>query len=74
MYVVKAARWNMVDLVPSGEELPARRCSVCACLDLGAAGEIALDAATRVRYQVIRCHSCGYDLLESLARPWTAVS
>ena len=74
MYIVKAARWHGVELLPVPDRMSTRRCSVCACSKLGAGGEIVLDAATSVRYQVVRCHGCGYDLLEPLARSSAAAS
>ena len=74
MYIVKAARWHGVELLPVPGRMSARRCSVCACLELGAGGEIVLDAVASVRYQVVRCYGCGYDLLEPLARSSAAAS
>jgi hypothetical protein len=74
MYIVKAARWHGVELLPFPDGTSARCCSACACSDLSAAGEIALDAATGVRYRVVRCHGCAYDLLEPLASSSAAAS
>ncbi len=74
MYIVKAARWHVVERLPLPDRIAARRCSVCACLELSAGGEIVLDAAAGIRYQVVRCHGCGYDLLEPLARASAAAS
>jgi hypothetical protein len=74
MYIVKAVRWHMVERSPLPDEAPRRRCSVCAGSDLGAGGETALDAATGMRYWVVRCHGCGYDLLEPLPAASSAAS
>ncbi len=64
MYVVKAARWHFVEVLPSATRTPIRRCSVCASTDLTASGQTALDALANRRYRIVRCQGCGYDLLE----------
>ncbi|MBX5490486.1 MAG: hypothetical protein IRZ14_04960 [Chloroflexi bacterium] len=64
MRVVRAERWHHVR-GSHGTSGP-RRCSVCGSAQLTAAGEVVLDARTSQRYRVVRCHDCGYDLLEAL--------
>jgi hypothetical protein len=64
MFIVKAARWHFVEILPSAARTPIRRCSVCASTDLRASGQTALDAVANCRYEIVRCQGCGYDLLE----------
>jgi DNA-directed RNA polymerase subunit RPC12/RpoP len=70
MRVVKAERWHHVQSTAAGE----RRCSVCGAGQLGPAGETVLDGETTRRYQLVRCQSCGYDLLEARVTVLTAAS
>jgi hypothetical protein len=74
MYIVKAGRWNSVDLLLSAQGAPVRCCSVCASTDLCASSETALDATTNRRYSVVRCMGCGYDLLEPIVTAVAAAS
>jgi hypothetical protein len=67
MLVVQAVRWHRVERLSPAAGPPARRCSACGGSNLGKPVETALDAITRCYYDVVRCQSCGYDLLESCA-------
>jgi hypothetical protein len=74
MYIVKAVRWHMVERLPTSGAAPARCCSMCGCSQLRPSDETALDASTGMRYRVVRCHGCGYDLLEPLSTASSAAS
>ena len=71
MYLVRAARWHMVEIPPttstSSAGAPPRRCSACGSGELAPAGTTVMDALTHERYSMVRCYGCGYDLLEPLA-------
>ena len=67
MYMIKAARWHTVEVLPALERARGRRCTVCAGSDLGPLGELVLDAVSGTHYRIVRCAGCGYDLLESVA-------
>jgi hypothetical protein len=74
MYLVQAARWHAVRHLPTPEQTPTRYCSVCGSAQLRPSEETVLDAGTRLRYRVVRCHGCGYDLLEPLPAASSAAS
>jgi ribosomal protein S27E len=74
MYIVKAARWHFVEVLPSATRTPTRRCSVCASTDLRPSGQTALDAVANRRYGIVRCQGCGYDLLEPAVTTVAAAS
>ena len=74
MLIVKAGRWNSVDLLLSAQGAPVRCCSVCASTNLWTSGETAFDALTNRRYGVARCLGCGFDLLEPVVAEMAAAS
>ena len=71
MRVVRAERWHKVELpqeaMASGLAGAARHCSACGSAQLSPHTETVLDGTTLTRYHIVRCGSCGYDLLEPVA-------